>query len=135
MKKERHGFLTFWFIFGIITNAICMLLYALALDSQDILNAIELSKGAVFICVVLCFIGCICNVLLLNWKILGFYLYCLTSIISCIIDPRASTIVIGIFSPLLDFVFLQLKKNDISAWNYLTGNYSNLNDIGENHNE
>jgi len=135
MKKERHGFLTFWLIFGIVMNVIFMLSCALALDSQDILRAMELSRGVVFICVVLYFIGCVCNVLVLNWKISGFYLYCITSIISCIIDPRTSTIILAIFGPLLDFVFLQLKKNDISAWTHLTGNYSNVSNMDFNENQ
>jgi len=127
MKKERHGFLTFWLIFGIVMNVIFMLACALALDSEVVLR--ELSRTVVFICVILYFIGCICNVLLLNWKISGFYLYCFTSIISCVVDQSPSTIVLAILGPLLDFVFLQLKKNDISAWTHLTGNYSNLNNI------
>jgi hypothetical protein len=129
MKKERHGFITFWLILGIVLNAIAMLIYAAALDSKDLLNAMEVSKSVTFIFIVLSFLGCVCNILLLNWKISGFYLYCGISIISCIIQPSASTFVIGIFGPLLDFAFLQLKKNDISAWTHLTGNYSNLDNI------
>jgi fructose-specific phosphotransferase system IIC component len=110
-------------------NAIGIIMCAIALDNQDMLDAMEISKKVAFVSIVESFIEGICIILLLNWKKIGFSLYCTVSIFYCIFNPNISTIVLGIFGLLLSFALLQLKKNGISAWTHLTSDYSSLNNI------
>jgi len=126
-KKERHGFLTFWFVFGIVMNAIVALVFGIAILAIKSDGSKVTYLG--YVSFVLYFTGCICNVLLLKWKISGFYIYCIVAMISCLIEPKGYIIITGIFWSLLTFTFLQLKENDISAWTHLTSRYSNLDNI------
>jgi len=67
--------------------------------------------------------------LLLKWKIEGFYLSCIASIAEINADPKISAIAFGIVGIAWIIALLQLKKNGISAWTHLIGNYSKLDNI------
>jgi len=122
IKKERHNYLTQWLYFGLGLNGFLVLkIVANIIFNSDIIN-----NSFIFIYLALLLTGCICKILLLNWQISGFFIYCIVSIILCIIKPSVFTICWGIIWALLDFVFLQLKKDNISAWTHLIGNYSNV---------
>jgi len=129
VKKERHGFLTFWLIFELIMCIIAIIFYAFILNNNDMLSEMEMSKGNADSYIILGIIGCLSCILLLNWKIQGFFLYCVASIIPIWIDKEISSIVFAIGGIILTFAFLQLKKNDISAWTHLTGKYSYSDNI------
>jgi hypothetical protein len=126
-KKERHGFLTFWFVFGIAMNAIVAFVLGIVILGIKSKGGWVTNLG--YVSFILYFTGCICNTLLLKWKISGFYIYCIVAMISCLIEPKGYIIITGIFWPLLTFTFLQLKENNISAWTHLTNRYSNLDNI------
>jgi hypothetical protein len=117
--KERHGFLTFWFISGLVMYIICLYIYGIALDDASMLMAMEMSKGVAVAFVVISFIGCISRILILNWMMEGFVLSCIASVIPIMIYPKVYIVVLGILYPLLEFSLLQLKKNGVSAWAHL----------------
>ena len=127
MKKERHGFLSFWLIGGLVVSIICVFIYAIAIDDYTMLYAMEITSDVAVIFVILSLATCICNILLLNWKLSGFIVYCIVSVISFIVYPTTYMVVLGIVSPLLEFALFQLKKNGISAWAHLTNDYEEVN--------
>ena len=126
MEKKRHGFLTFWLIFWLALNIICLFVYAIALDRDSFLASMEMSRGTAVAYIVFCFIGALVNILLLNWKMSGFALFCISSVAFLFVDQSPSTIVLAIMGPALNFALLQLKKDGISAWTHLTSS-QNLN--------
>ncbi|MDR2593999.1 MAG: SHOCT domain-containing protein [Fibromonadaceae bacterium] len=130
IKKERHNYLTnylyivlFMNIFAIIRSVKSIIGFKSVADMDFYLNYLALSLT-----------GIICKILLLNWQMSGFYIHCIVSIIlGIIILPNGLfAICWGIFWALLDFAFLQLKKDNISAWTHLTGNYSNVSNMDFN---
>ena len=127
IKKERHGFLTFWFIFWLVLSIIFVMYYGAIFGNPDSLNIMEITKEVAVLNMVIMFVYFVSYVLLLNWKILGFILLCILSLVQIIINPVPHVIVVWIIGPILDFVLLQIKKNGISAWTHLTGNYSKNN--------
>jgi len=121
MKKERHGFLTFWLISGLVLHIICLFIFTMALDSNTLLAEMEISRGTAIMYIVFMFAGVLINVLLLNWKMSGFILLCILSVAALFIDQSPSTIVWAIMAPALEFALFQLKKDGASAWSHLVG--------------
>ena len=134
MKKERHGFLTFWLVLNLIISIISLFVLILVLDYY--------AGETTFFLIAYCFVIILCNILLLNWKFSGFVIYIISCIAILFIDQSTSTIASAIIFPILTVVLFQLKKDNISAWTHLRGDYSDIetaesetNDIEEKNNQ
>ena len=114
---ERHGFVSFWLWSGAIGSGIFSIIYFF-------------SSGNLLECIIY-LISCVAHVLLLKWKLSGFYIYCA----SCLFGIFLSTDIIGfaiivtIIAILIEFGILKIKKNGISTWDYLTGKNGNIQNI------
>jgi len=125
--KERHGCVSAWLIFMIIANALGVLLYLFfydnfmgmmpeeSLDQMPDVNPIFMG--------VLSVLNLIFAVMLLKWKKIGFWGFVATSVISLGINLNAglgvASILGGLIGILILYGILQIKQDDVSAWNHL----------------
>jgi RNA polymerase subunit RPABC4/transcription elongation factor Spt4 len=125
--RERHGFLTFLFIAGIVFGIISILLIMMLAFNIIDEKAVDENMAIYLFYGLLMFVP---YILLLRWKMLGFILNCVFSVLLAIIIIMASIsdkvgsvfdIVSIIVSPLILYFLLQLKKNNVPAWAYLRG--------------
>jgi hypothetical protein len=119
---ERHGFVTFWLGMIIFVGAISLLL---CVFGSDYFNYFYSSQSASVIMGITSIIICIAAILLLNWRIIGFWIFLITSIVEIFFMMNwgvsvYSSIISGAIGPALLWGILHLKKNNISAWDYLT---------------
>ena len=122
-KKEmkRHGFVTFWLVLMICFNAISLLI-AFS-NNTSFLNVLLNIDNPYFKIQPLLYI--ISVILLLNWKITGFWAIVAVDVIGVFIMARTGS---GLFFWLLmhgikDFILfgvLSIRKDGISTWAYLT---------------
>jgi len=124
IKKERNNYLTQYLYIGLFAN-----IFAIIRSVKFII--IDFESGLYMDYLALSLTGFICRILLLNWQISGFYIHCIV-IIFGIFQQNVFAICWGIIWALLDFAFFQLKKDNISAWTHLTGNYSNVSTMDFN---
>ena len=119
MDKERHGFLTFWFGLMIFSNVMIIILF-LAGAGYSWLFGFNQSNSSRVLYIITPILNCVSAVLLYCWSILGFILWIISQIIGIIVEPGGLSIVTAIIAIGFLFALLQLKKNDISCWAYLT---------------
>lgn len=123
---ERHGFLTFWLCSGLILGLIRFIKVLISLFS---LVSYESSEIVPILVPLMYFvIRVVSFILLFKWKIFGFYLQCILAVIYAIllaiyVNTFTITDFLIITDPVLLFTFLHLKKNGLSAWDYLRGTY------------
>ncbi len=123
LVKERHGCVTTWLVFMIVANSLIGLMYLLVPES--IANEMEV-KIPIYILSILGLIG-IANVVfsfaLFKWKLWGFYGFIVSSLASFIINLMIGVEVVQSVMGLIGIAFLygvlQIKKNNIAAWNYM----------------
>jgi hypothetical protein len=121
---ERHGFVTFWLDLILFFNIIGMLI---SIFGSDLINSFYHNRTASFTLGIGTIIISISMILLLNWRILGFWLLIIDSIIQAIIMISwgygfFSTIIQCLIPWAILWGILHLKKNGVSAWDYLTNN-------------
>lgn len=91
IKKERHGFITFWFILGIIGSVlspITAIYQYIQLDTQvnyyryqngyeqiadEMESLLSITQTSIILSIVAAIFGIVCIILLFNWKKIGFY--------------------------------------------------------------
>jgi len=125
---ERHGFVTFWLWASIISSIILLFGYVTAPEFFAALSYNN-NKTLLFIASLALICWGISAILILNWKN-GFLLYIVGSIIYTFVNIGFGmnillNIVLSISGILIFFGILHLKKNGVSTWDYLTGNYTN----------
>lgn len=145
VEKQRHGFVTFWLVFMIIANiagAIMQILsanYAIwkyATDEKAQLffyvdhGMVDYYTYAVYFMVVLSVINIAGAILLLKWKMVGYWLFvgsasaCLAIMISFAVFGGVTTTVLSsmlgaVLGPVVLWAILQIKKDGVSCWKQL----------------
>jgi hypothetical protein len=149
LPRERHGFITFWFILSIICSLISMVFiiwqYSQVksavtqyrgmeddlMDSLASLSTINLVLGILGI-----IIGIGCIILLFNWKKIGFYIavasglvlgginvYVIQKISDISAQNATASIIIMLISlvvaPLILYAIFQLRKHGVKFWDNL----------------
>ena len=125
--KSRHGCVSAWLIFMIISYAVAALVYFVfydrildmmpeeALDKMPDINPIFMG--------VLSLLNLVFAVLLLKWQKIGFWGFVATSVISLGLSMSAgmgvSSIVAGLFGIVLLYGILQIPKDEVAAWKHL----------------
>jgi len=115
-KKARHGFVTFWLWASIIVNAFGLLRFN-AITS----NFTELDGIIVLLYMAVIF----ANILVLKWKIIGFFIICagvIALLLLMIFYFRIETVPSILFGVLLLSIYfgiLNIRKNGISLWKHL----------------
>jgi len=124
---ERHGFVTFWLVMGVIVCSIgsyVFLFYPNYAMQSLYLQGYRVSSGLLSIIGILTAIDIICFILLLCWKKIGFWLHIINIFIQIILFIKVGA---GFGQALLSIVaivilwgILHIRKNGISTWDYLT---------------
>ncbi len=122
-EKQRHGCVTTWLILIMITSSFAIFFNLIAYDyfSKAIPKTIPFN-----IRILLSVIG-LTNIFfafrLLRWKKWAFWGCLCTATITFIINISIGTgifpALMGIVSPLILFAILQIKQDNVSAWNNL----------------
>ncbi len=117
MEKKRHGFVTFWFVFMIISNVISFF--------ANFGNAFESSQNT-FVSVasaILSVLNIVAVILLLSWNKKGFWMITATTACSVLILFSSYGFSVLVLSSLLSVallrLILQIKKNGVSCWKQL----------------
>lgn len=117
---QRHGCVTAWLILMLILNSTTALVYAFMPGkfTQTV------SSNALIALVIIGIVNVICAVMLLRWKKIGFYGFAVTAVTTIIINlsigisPIKASV--GFAGFLILYVILQIKKDGVSAWSYLS---------------
>ena len=121
--KMRHGCVTAYLIFVIIANSILAIIYLFAgnLITENLPGDVSIE-----IIIILGLIGVfnvICAVMLFKWKKWGFWGFVGTSIISLMINLAiglgVGTSLAGLIGIAILYAILQIKQDNISAWENL----------------
>jgi hypothetical protein len=121
--KERNGFVTTWLVLGVIANGIISLIYLCGGNYINDNLPEPLSDTTLYFLAAFGLVNVICYILLLNWKVIGFWGIFFSNIIVFIInlyagvDPVTSFLSMGSFGALAGI--LQIRKEGVSAWNNL----------------
>jgi len=123
LNKERHGCVTAWLVFMIVANSITAVLYLFASDliSEGLPNGI--SNSIILLLGVLGIVNIIFAILLLSWKKIGFWGFLFVSIVGLCINLSLGLglgqSLLGLVGIAILFGILQIKKDDVSAWDNL----------------
>ncbi|MBK3519568.1 hypothetical protein [Carboxylicivirga marina] len=121
--RQRHGCVTAWLILMIITNSLSAVLYLFGGDmiSQSFPNGI--SDSMLTLLAVLGVANVVFSFLLLKWKRLGFWGFLLTSLgalaVNLMVGLGITQSLLGLIGIGILFAVLQIKKDDVSAWDNL----------------
>jgi ABC-type multidrug transport system permease subunit len=121
--KQRHGCVTAWLVLMIFANSLTAVIYLFASD-MIIKNLPGNVSTPMLILLGIIGIGNIVfSVLLFQWKKVGFWGFLLTSIASLIINLSIGLgigqSVIGLVGIAILYGVLQIKKDNVSAWDNL----------------
>ena len=123
LNKERHGCVTAWLIFIIVANSITAVLYLFAGDlvSNNIPGGI--STSMMVLLGILGVANIVFAILLLSWNKIGFWGFLFVSIIALVINLNIGLGIgqslFGLVGIAILFGVLQIKKDDVSAWDNL----------------
>lgn len=121
LEKKRHGFVTFWLWFGVVSGVISTV--RSVGDSMGI--------GWMVITSIIASIGVmVAYIMLLKWKKLGFWIFAGVAALNVIVDIIAiakygshpmffAAMIVAILSGVMLWTILQIKKNGISCWKQL----------------
>lgn len=152
--KERHGFISFLLIIGLfggfVSPIIAVMQYSQVNSQIDGYRGTEIwdqiagqmegllsiQMGIMIVSIVSALYGMACNLLLLNWKKIGFYgsilggvlfggitIYLLSRVADLSGGDMSATIIGGIIgiviAPFIQYAIFQLKKNGVKFWDNL----------------
>ncbi len=123
VAKQRHGCVTAWLITMIVLNSLGALLYLLASEWVAKNLPHNVSTSTILLLGVIEIGNVVFSVLLFQWKKIGFYGFVMTSIVALIINlsigTGAAQSVFGILGIALLYGVLQIKKDNVTAWENL----------------
>lgn len=116
-ERKRHGFTTFWLIFGIASNAV----FFPSFWAEWLFT--EYTEAAILLLDVACAVDIVAGVLLLCWKKIGFTISIITTslvMLSNIISGHSIGYMLFNASMLaILFGVLHIRKNGKTAWEQL----------------
>ncbi len=112
--KQRHGCLTAWLILSIISNAFTALLYLINLAGSGNLGNIPV--WALILLIILSAFNVICAILLFKWKKMGFWGFCISSVLVMIVNLalglQVYLVLLGIVGVAVLYGVLQIGKEN-----------------------
>jgi len=114
---KRHGIVTFWLWLGMIVNGIYSLMCFYLFD--DVFSPLfSIIIG------VICILTGLTYLIMLNWKIIGFWIFCILNVISIIFvfflgENIIFVFIKGLLPIIVLYFILNIKYNGISTWDYL----------------
>jgi hypothetical protein len=123
IPKQRHGCVTAWLVLMIIANSVTALVYLFAGDTVAQNLPGEVSTTRLMLLALMGIGNVIFSVFLLKWKMLGFWGFIATSIGALILNISMGLSIgqslFGLVGIAILFGVLQIKKDDVSAWDHL----------------
>lgn len=123
LVKERHGCVTSWLVFMIVANSLIGLIYLLVPESISKEMEVKIPIYILTILGLIAIANVVFSLALFKWKLWGFYGFIVSSLASFIINLLIGTEVVQSVMGLIGIAFLygvlQIKKDNISAWNFM----------------
>ncbi len=122
-QKQRHGCVTAWIILMIIFNSLLSVLCIFGVEfvSKNLPN--DVSDNMLAILAMLGFLNVVFAILLLLWKKIGFWGFVVTSLAALIINLNIGLSItqslLGLVGIILLYAVLQIKVDNVSAWQNL----------------
>lgn len=117
-KPKRHGFVTFWLIFGLVMNCITVLIYICL--GHLVEQRLGASSFTIMVIIFMCLFNSVCSIMLLSWRKAGFYGFVISTFVGFVININLRIpfiwCALGLFGFMITYAILQIKKNGISAW-------------------
>ena len=111
-NKKRHGCVTTWLVILLIGSTLGVL--------------VNLGAGFFWpfnLLLLMSIVNIVCVILMFDWKIVGFWGLSISAVIIFVINltygVELPTAIGGILSPVILYGILQIKRNNISAWDQL----------------
>jgi len=122
--KQRHGCVTAWLIFWIIGFSLVAVIYLFATEFVLNITQGELSKTMIISSGIFALASVVFTVLLLRWKKIGFWGYVGVIVVGFVMNLSTDSGIIpsllsGLVSIAIFYGVLQIKKNNVSAWQNL----------------
>ncbi len=141
-EKQRHGFVTFWFWFGIVANVITVILNFVTYQGMKSYDVPGMNTHILIMQIVGVVAGIaliVCYSMLLNWKKNGFWGIVVVAVVACVanvvmmdllkrdfqsmglivnLKPRIQ-ILSTLASIAILWAILQIKKNGVKCWDQL----------------
>lgn len=122
-QKQRHGCVTAWLILMIVLNSVTALLYLLAGDFIAENLPTEPSQGMMILLGILGLLNVGCAIMLFKWMKLGFWGFIITALAAVGINLNLGLGIgqslMGLIGIIILWAVLQIKQDDVSAWNNL----------------
>jgi Zn-dependent protease with chaperone function len=123
---KRHGFVTIWLWVGLIIYVLSAFVFFYGSRIAEV-PIIYMFMGVFSI------LGCVSFLLLLNWKIIGFWISCILSVMGVFINILfgeflIDSVINGVIRTIILYCILKIKKNGISTWDYLNNENEILSD-------
>jgi RNA polymerase subunit RPABC4/transcription elongation factor Spt4 len=115
---KRHSFVTFWLLLGMIVNGLYSLMLFLGVFNNIFSHLFIIILG------VICVLTSLTYLLMLNYKIIGFWIFCILNVINIIFTLFfGENIFYAFFKGLLPIIvlyfILKIEYNAVSMWDYL----------------
>lgn len=125
--KQRHGCISAWLWIAIIVNLATCLVYVNDVFALQSTTKI-MGSGLLAVFALINILGCI---LLMRWNKTGFYVFVISSVLASIVnialmEIEAAFFLSSLFSILIWWGVLQIKKDGISAWKLMDGGWDYL---------
>lgn len=125
-KKERHGGITTWLYIVVVLNTCLSLYYVYTMIAKSHEAGLIIGYGVLAVGGIL---NVLSSIMLLKWKLYGFYLFVLVSIVVLVVNIFLLGLGAESITGLVGVVFwrgiLQVKKNGLSAWSLLESGFGN----------
>lgn len=121
--KKRHGCVTAWLIYMIIVDSLIAIIYFFASDFVVENLRGNISTPMIIISGIMGITNVVFSILLFQWKKIGFWGFTVTSIADLIINLSLGLgleqSLIGLVDIIVLYYILQIKKDNIPAWDNL----------------
>jgi hypothetical protein len=121
--RSRHGCVTAWLVFIIVANALVSLIYLMASDRLAMRLPTHVSESTFLLLAAVGIFNVICAILLLRWKIIGFWGFLISGIATIFINLNAGLgigqALFGLIGVAVLFGILNIQKFGKSTWEQL----------------
>lgn len=117
-KKKRHGFLTFWLGFMVLTNIVTAASYFFWPEIIQETTP-SLSRLKIMVTGFIAVFNVLCAIALFKWKKWGFWGFCCSAILGTVVNfdimPNVNGILLGVISIAILYGVLHIGKEN-KAW-------------------